>query len=118
MGVAIGPWGISLLVLDVERPRKERQHLSWGHQSAAAPGVVPIKKFEPRVLDRISLDVASVGSSLPPRRPPATHADPALSPRMGGDALGVLDHDRHGWRGAAELEARILPTLRPAISGR
>src|SRR4051812_13687409 len=92
MGVAIGPWGVSLLVLDVERPRKERQHLSWGHQSAAAPGVVPIKKFEPRVLDRISLDVASVGFSLPTRRPPPIHVDHDLYPRIGADTIGVLEH--------------------------
>src|SRR3982751_508565 len=92
MGVAIGPWGISLLVLDVERPRKERQHLSWGHQSAPAPGVVPIKKLEPRVLDRISLDVAPVGFSLPTRRPPAIHVDHDLYPRIGADTVGVLEH--------------------------
>src|SRR4051812_7050206 len=92
MGVAIGPLGSLLLILDVERPWKERQHLSWAHQSAAPLGVVPIKQLEPRVLDRIPLDVASVGLSLPTRRAPAIHIDHDLYPWIDADTFGVLEH--------------------------
>src|SRR4051812_46117217 len=77
---------MTLLILDVERARKERQHLRRLHERVALLGVVVIKEFETRVLYGKLRDVTAIRLALHPRRAPAVHVDHDLYARIDANA--------------------------------
>ena len=49
-----------LLVLDVQRPRKQREHVSRTHQRIAPLGIVAIEELESRELNRVAVHVSAI----------------------------------------------------------
>src|SRR3982751_691818 len=82
----------ALLVLDVERLRKEHQNFGRSENGITLSGVVVIKQLESRELHRLRLHVGSIRIVLQPRLTPAVHVDHDLDSRIELDRLCVREH--------------------------
>ena len=78
-----------LLILDVDGPRKEREHVCGLHQFIAGPRVVAVEELEPGELDGIARDIATIRLALHPRWSPSIHVNDDLHPRVHSNA-GVV----------------------------
>src|SRR5689334_7645342 len=64
----------SLLILNINRPRLQTQHLFRRHDTAAGlPEVVLVKQLETSKLNRLPVNERLVGSDLPGLGTPAIH---------------------------------------------